>query len=422
MLSLMAEPFAGVVDTAFVERLGPASAAALGAATMLLSSVVWVFNFLSIGTQTEVAHALGKAQPESAQRVSSLALVLALMIAVLVGLLALLLLDPAVRWMSADVAVREATRAYIWIRLLGVPFMLLGLAALGALRGLQDMRAAMWIAAGMSAVNIVLDPLLIFGAGPVPGLGMAGAAWATVISQLVGAAASLMLLARRLGFAAPDWERARSLLAVGRDMLLRTSALLLFLLLATRMALQAGVVEGAAHQALRQIWMLLAFLLDAFAAAAQSLVGYFLGARRVDLARRVASTSTVWALAVGCVVAAAMLLGEGAVAALLVPPEARAVFAPAWLVSSLSQPLNALSLVTDGIHWGTRDYAYLRNAMLLASLVGVAGLTWVDREASGALLQVWIVTVGWISIRAALGAVRIWPGLGRAPLSSSGAA
>ena len=57
LLSLVAEPLTGIADTAFVARLGSAPMAGLGVAAVLLSSVFWVFNFLGIGTQTEVARA-----------------------------------------------------------------------------------------------------------------------------------------------------------------------------------------------------------------------------------------------------------------------------------------------------------------------------------------------------------------------------
>jgi MATE family multidrug resistance protein len=64
-------------------------------------------------------------------------------------------------------------------------------------------------------------------------------------------------------------------------MVVRTGALLFFLLVATRTALQAGVDSGAAHQAIRHVWMVMAYLLDAFAHSAQSLIGFFLGARDI---------------------------------------------------------------------------------------------------------------------------------------------
>ena len=68
LISLIAEPLTGLADTAFVARLGATPLAALGVGTVLLSSVFWVFNFLGIGTQTEVAHALGNPGDTRARR------------------------------------------------------------------------------------------------------------------------------------------------------------------------------------------------------------------------------------------------------------------------------------------------------------------------------------------------------------------
>ena len=78
MLSLVVQPLAGVVDTAFVERLGAASAAALGAATAVLAGFLWVFNFLGIGTQTEVARSIGQDRAETVCAATSLALLVSL--------------------------------------------------------------------------------------------------------------------------------------------------------------------------------------------------------------------------------------------------------------------------------------------------------------------------------------------------------
>ncbi|MFQ5353295.1 MAG: polysaccharide biosynthesis C-terminal domain-containing protein, partial [Candidatus Binatia bacterium] len=163
--------------------------------------------------------------------------------------------------------------------LVGVPAVLLTFVGFGALRGLQDMRTPLWISLVISALNIALDPLLIFGAGPLPAFGIAGAAWATTATQWLGAAWALASVTRRLGIDASfEGRQVRALFVVGRDMVIRTGSLLPFLVLATRVATEIGPEAGAAHQGIRQIWMLGAQLLDAYAYAAQSLVGYFLGA------------------------------------------------------------------------------------------------------------------------------------------------
>jgi len=217
-----------------------------------------------------------------------------------------------------------------------------------------------------------------------------------------------------------DWHATKRLLVVGRDMVLRTGSLLFFMLIATRAAMQSGTAAGAAHQAIRQIWMLSAFVLDAFAAAAQSLVGYFLGAGTRGLARSVARLSCWWGLGTGVALAIALLVGQPFVAFLLVPPEAVAVFAAAWPVSALIQPVNALSFVTDGIHWGTGDFGFLRNAMLASTAAGLAALMIIDTNSATALTSIWWATALWIAVRAAFGVARLWPGGRGAPLSDPG--
>ena len=217
LFSMLAEPVAGVVDTFFVARLGAAPLAALGAATALLSSLFWIFNFLGIGTQTEVAHALGRGDTEGARNAASLTLALSLAI----GAGLALLLWPALGLLSAFMAeeapVRRAMETYLAVRLLGAPAVLITLAAFGALRGLQAMRTPLWVATGANLVNAGLDPLLIFGAGPVPALGVAGAAWASVVGQWLGALWAAEAVRRRLGLAARvPWGDAPGLLIVGR--------------------------------------------------------------------------------------------------------------------------------------------------------------------------------------------------------------
>jgi MATE family multidrug resistance protein len=278
------------------------------------------------------------------------------------------------------------------------------------------MRTPLAIALAVNLLNAVLDPLLIFGAGPVPALGLAGAAWASTAAHWLGAGAAVAVVVRRLG--APrriDLGSVRDLLAVGRDLFFRTGALMVFLTAATAAANHVGTEAGAAHQAVRQMWTFTAFVLDAYATAAQSLVGWFHGAGRRDLARRVAAVTCLWSLATGVALAAAMSAGTRWVALGFVPESARAVFPAAWWVAVLSQPLNALSFATDGLHWGTGDYRFLRDGMLAATAVGGAGLWLAVGPLQAGLGGVWCATALWIGVRAVLGMLRVWPGIGRSP-------
>ena len=416
LLSLVAEPLTALVDTAFVARLGDSPLASLGVAAMVMSGLFWMFNFLGIGTQTQVATSLGAGDSDRAREALGSALALALLLGGLLIVVVGPLLGPIAEFMGARATTHQGAVDYLRARIVGAPAVLIMVAAMGALRGLQDMRTPLWIALIVNLLNLVLDPLLIFGLGPCPELGLQGAAIASTISQYLGAAFALSAVRRAPGTSF-NWNLRRMLrlLTVGRDLFLRTGSLMFFLLLATREATRLGDASGAAHQAIRQVWLTTALILDAYAAAAQSLVGYFLGADRLNAARRVAQVACGWGVVTGFLLVAAMELSSAKVAALL--PEATiAPFLSAWTLAAVFQPLNAISFVTDGVHWATSDYRFLRNVMLLATgLVGalLLGLGLTDQLS---LTGIWALTGIWITIRAAFGALRIWPGIGAAPL------
>ncbi|BAM00296.1 MULTISPECIES: MATE family efflux transporter [Caldilinea] len=418
LVSLVAEPLTGLVDTAFVAQLGAAPLAALGVGSAALSAVFWIFNFLGIGSQTDVAQALGAGDPQRAARSMGLGLLLAALFGfgsiVMGGVLA----APLARGLGAEGEVLTYAESYMLVRLLGAPAVIASLVAFGVLRGLQDMRTPLWVAVAVNALNIVLDWLLIFGAGPIPAMGVTGAAAASTAAQWFGAIWVSLVVVRRLGWPSHlQVHEARALLRVGGDLFLRTGFLTIFLLLATRAATNLGPESGAAHQAVRQFWIFAALGLDALAITAQSLVGYFLGAGWVTQARRVARLACLWSAAMGALLGMGMWLLRSSFATLLAPPETHSLFFSAWLLSAVVQPLNALAFATDGVHWGTGDFRYLRNAAFAAMGIGVIALLGLEATGPASLAWVWIVTGGWITVRAALGIVRIWPGIGRAPLS-----
>lgn len=140
LLSLVAEPLTGLVDTAFVARLGAESLAALGVGTVTLSGIFWVFNFLGIGTQTEIAQAYGRQEFNVSKEIGGSALVLAALIGLLLLVFGLPFVPHVSRVMGASGTVYDLSSQYIQIRLFGAPAVLLTIAAFGIFRGMQDMR------------------------------------------------------------------------------------------------------------------------------------------------------------------------------------------------------------------------------------------------------------------------------------------
>lgn len=420
--SLIAEPLTGLVDTAFVARLGVDSLAALGVGTMVLSALFWALSFLGVATQTRVAMSLGAdagadGSDRNAARMCLVAVVLALLLGTGFGVVGIPLADAASRAMGADGQVAELSADYLRIRLLGAPAMLACFAAFGALRGAHDMRTPLWVAGGMNALNIVLDPLLIFGFGPLPPSGVAGAAAASTVSQWAGAAWAVAAAFRRLG--TPDrydWRQARGLLTAGVNLFLRAACLNGFLILGTRKATLIGPGSGAVHQVVRSTWFFNALFMDAFAISAQSLVAHFLGRGERARARYVAKVTCQWSLCAGAALCLLMIACEPWVLRLYIPPVAAGLFAVPWRIAAMSQPVSGLTFGTDGVHFGASDFAFLRNTVMAALLVGAVILSSGDAESPTALNAVWWSFMAWTLVRAVAGMTRVWPGFGDAPL------
>lgn len=422
LLSLIAEPLTGLVDTGFVSRLGAEPLAALGVGAGALSSAFWIFYFLGIATQTEVAQTFGRGNLAGASKALSLALLIGAVISLLLSGLLYAGVDLVSTALGAQGLVHELAAQYIRLRLLGAPAVIVVIIGFGALRGMQDMKTPLWIALGINLANIVLDYVLIFGWGAVPAMGVSGAGLASSVSQWLGAIWMLRELRRRIGLSGDISLRdGRKLLRVGRDLILRSASLTIFVLFATRVATQMGAEAGAAHQVIRQVWFFTALISEAFATTAQSLVGYFFGSGSREYARRVAISTARWSLASGFAMLMIMLGITPIVQTALVPGDAAAVFHAAWIIASLSQPLSALAFVTDGIHWGTGDYRFLRNAMILATVCGLLGLQMIASDKPGAFSGVWLMTVLWISIRAFWGLARLYPGIGDSPFKAGAA-
>lgn len=381
--TLAADPLVSLVDTAYVGRLGRTPLGALGVAIAVFSVVFFMFNFLAYGSTPLIAGAIARRDRREAGRLAAAGLLLGVTIGVVTAVIVEALSGPILRLMGAQAGLLADATTYLTIRVLGMPAVMVVTVSHGIYRGHQDTRTPLLVTVGISLLNLVLDPILIFGLG----WGLAGAAWATMAAQWIGAGWFLTLLVNgrdRFGLQArwPGWGSVRPLVGAGRALIIRSGSLLLALTLATAVATRQGEVVVAAHQVAMQIWLFLALVVDALAIAGQALIGLHL-ADHPQLARRYASRLLGWGLAVGLALALAMGAGRG--------------FLPEWFTTDreviaavgsvygfivVMQPLNALVFVWDGIAIGASGFAFLAAAMMAAALamagvlVGVQALGW----------------------------------------------
>ncbi len=283
ILSNLSVPLLGIADTAVVGHL-PAphylGAVAIGAA--IFNVLYFLFGFLRMGTTGLTAQAYGRDDGEELRAGLWRALLLA-------GLVALLLLiaGPGIRLLAEvifapDARVAAELETYLRVRLLGVPAGLANPVLLGWLLGMQNARGPMTLLIATNGVNIGLDLVFVLGFG----WGVAGVAAATVVAEYGGAALGLWLVLRRLRGLPGAWSwpaigrRAAflRLLAVNRDILLRSLSLEAAFLTSTALGSRQGEVVLAANAVLLNFLTFAAFGMDGFARAAEAMVGRYAGA------------------------------------------------------------------------------------------------------------------------------------------------
>ncbi|MFF3397096.1 MATE family efflux transporter [Streptomyces sp. NPDC002659] len=397
--ALVAEPLFVMVDSAIVGHLGTPQLAGLGVAAALLMTAVSVFVFLAYATTAAVARRVGAGDLAAAIRQGMDGIWLALLLGVAVVTVTL----PTAPWLvhafgASDTAAPYAT-TYLRISSLGIPAMLIVLAATGVLRGLQDTRTPLYVAIGGFAANAALNVGLVYGAG----LGIAGSAWGTVIAQAGMAAAYLIVVvrgARQHGASLrPDAVGIRASAQAGVPLLVRTLSLRAVLLIATAVAARLGDTEIAAHQIVLSLWSLMAFALDAIAIAGQAIIGRYLGAGDAEGARQACRRMVQWGIASGVVLGILVAVSRP----LLIPlfssdSGVHDTLLPALLVVAVSQPIAGVVFILDGVLMGAGDGPYLAGAMLL-TLAVFAPVALLIPALGGGLTALWLAMTLMMTVR-----------------------
>ncbi|MFF4519945.1 MATE family efflux transporter [Streptomyces bluensis] len=364
--ALVAEPLFLLADTAIVGHLGTAQLAGLGVASALLTTAVSIFVFLAYATTAGVARRVGAGDPRAAIRQGMDGIWLALLLGAAVVVVVLPGAPALVNLFGASDTAAPFATTYLRISALGIPAMLVVLAATGVLRGLQDTKTPLYVAIAGFVTNAALNVGLVYGAG----LGIAGSAWGTVIAQCGMAAVYLWVVvrgARRHGASLrPDVAGIRASAQAGAPLLVRTLSLRAILMIATGVAARLGDADIAAHQIILSLWSLLAFALDAIAIAGQAIIGRYLGAGDAQGAREACRRMVQWGTATGVVLGLLVLISRPVFIPLFTgDPVVQDAALPALMVVALSQPISGIVFVLDGVLMGAGDGPYLAWAMLL---------------------------------------------------------
>jgi putative MATE family efflux protein len=397
LVVLAAEPLYLLVDTAVVGHLGAVALGGLAIGGGLLAWSVAMLNFLAYGTTARAARRAGAGDRAGAVAEGVQATWLALGLGLGVLVFFQLLAGPLTRMLAGGPGeVAEAGEDWLRIAGLGAPLLLVSLAGNGWLRGVQELRRPMRYVLAGSLVSLVLCPLLVH---PV-GLGLVGSAIANVAGQSLTAGLFLRALAREGVSWRPRPAAIRTQLVIGRDLLLRAAVLQVSFLVAAGVAARTGTAQLGAHQIALQLFFFLALVLDAYAIAAQTLVGYALGAHRPDDARATARRVSLWGLGTGLVVAALLI----ALRPVLLPlftsdPAVLAEAEVVWWFLAGMQPLAGVVFALDGVLMGAGDVGYLRTVTIGSAVLGFLPLSLLAGPLGWGLAGIWTGLCLFIALR-----------------------
>jgi MATE family multidrug resistance protein len=424
ILSNVTVPLLGAVDTAVVGRLPEAwhmGAVAVGA--MVFNFVYWGFSFLRMGTTglTAQAHGAGDADEVRANLARPLSL------AALLGLALIALQWPisavALWAIDASAEVEVLAASYVAIRIWAAPATLANYALFGWFVGIGDTRAGFVMQVATNVINMALAVLFVLGLG----WGVPGVAAATLIAEWAGVALGFAIALRKLGRLGGRLTRARTLdgrrlkrlVAVNRDIFLRTLMLTFGFAFFVAQGAKAGDATLAANAVMLNFLHVMAYGLDGFAFAAEALVGAAYGARDRAALRHAVRLTTIWAGLTALAFALAYAaLGLVLIDLLTAVPEVRAAARGLLPWVALAPIVAVWSFQLDGVFIGATRTADMRNCAALALAVYLAA--WWMLAPALDNHGLWLAFMLYYAARAATLAAR-YPALERAAVRSPSA-
>lgn len=281
----------GIVDTAMVGRLGSASLASVGLANQIFNVSLTVFAALATGSTAIVARHIGAHEPDKASDVARQSLILGVfvsgtvMAALLIwarGLLGFL-------FRRSEAFVLDMGASYVRIVALALILNYFLIVINAILRGAGDTKTPMRITAIVNIVNVLGNTIFIYGIGPAPALGVAGAAIGTAMAHATGGVLALRVLLKnpvlkiRLGDSfKPDQAIIRRITNIGVPAGIEQGVMRIGQLVYTMIVSSLGTVAYAAHQVALNAESLSYMPGAGFATASTTLVGQSLGAKNPD--------------------------------------------------------------------------------------------------------------------------------------------
>lgn len=400
----------GIVDTAMVGRLGAACLAAVGLGNQISQVGLTVFAALATGSTAIVARHIGAGEADKAGDVARQSLILGVfvsgtvMITFLIaarGLLGLL-------FRASDELVLDTASAYVRIVSLAMILNYFLIVINAILRGAGDTKTPMRITALVNVINVIGNVIFIYGVGPIPALGVAGAAIGTAVAQACGGLLALRVLlqsqvlrVRITDSFKPDMVVIRRIANIGIPAGVEQGMMRVGQLVYTMIVSSLGTVSYAAHQVALNAESLSFMPGAGFATASTTLVGQNLGAKRPDDAEDAGRiTRNLGILVMSIMGLVFILIPQPIVSIFSDDPEVIALAAICLRLVAISQPALATWMILAGGLRGAGDTRAIMKIVAMGFLAVRVGLAYLLAIHLGyGLVGAWVAMVTDLFVR-----------------------
>lgn len=320
MLTSFIQMAYNLVDMIWIGKLGSAAVASVGAAGIFLWIADSCYSVAKMGGQIKVAHAIGEGNPDKARYFAAAAFRLGGIVTALFILLVICGHQLMVGlFRLTDPKTHNDAVAYLLITgTAGVAFSMINQVFTGLYTGIGDSKSPFWVTGTGLALNLVLDPVLIFGVGPIPALGVAGAAIATAGSQGIVTLLFLLMSQLQKGFfkGLPLWKKLggnylkqvwKMGLPIGIQNVFMSGLSLIVASLVAGWGANAVAVQKVGGQVESLSWM----ISGGFSMAVNAFIGQNFGAKKIKRVKGAYQTATVLMLIWGMLCTLALTLLPG---------------------------------------------------------------------------------------------------------------
>ena len=420
MVANLTTPLIGIVSTTAIGRLGDATLlGGVAMASVLFDCLFWLFAFLRMSTVAFTAQSLGAGETRELRAILVRGFIVAAVIGTALIALQIPLAAVLLGAMGGSEGVTRAAKTYFTIRIWSAPLALANYVVLGWLIGQARAKLALATQVTINVINMAATVLLVL----VLDAGIAGAAIAAVIAEAAGVLLGILIASRLTGGKLDidratlfDREKLKRMLAVNRDIMIRTASLIAAFLFFTAQGARAGDVTLAANAVLNNFLLISAFFLDGLANAAEQLCGRAYGARdRTGFAGAVRLV-IVWGFAFSLVVTAVFaLFGPSLIDMMTASAEVRHAARDFLLYVILAPLLGVFAFAYDGIYIGATWARDMRNLMVLS--LGIFLAAWLALRSYGNA-GLWSALLFHYAARGGLQALR-YPALFKASFPAS---